>query len=93
MRVTVEVCWLPIVTASKDGTEILLYDSENGAYVGCWMTPELRNSEVHSYKRFKDCMEPRFEPKLLLYHGCGECCGDAFPPEPTHWSPFPEVFK
>ena len=82
--------WRPIETAPKDGTEILLLCPEEGVYVGRWMDkkPETMRG---AYSKFNEHYnETGFEPKLLTYFGCGKCCADAFPPEPTHWAPLPK---
>lgn len=56
--------WLPIETAPKDGTSILLL-IEDSAIEGSWYAP--------SYG------EPYWAPVVLSSHGCG-CCGYADDP-------------
>ena len=67
--------WMPIETAPKDGTKILLFEpseTRNGEciFVGLW--DERRNPEWYD-SQWK----------------CAEY--DAFNHEPTHWMPLPEV--
>lgn len=84
----IRFAWEPIETAPKDGTEIVLYCPKQGAYIGKYMTVE---EDIRSpYRSFWEGYETKFEPKLLWYHGCGQCCNEIEErPKPTHWAPLP----
>jgi hypothetical protein len=74
--------WQPIETAPKDGTYILLYESDQSRPVkmGCWLDSEhKRNGQViHSAQRWSY--------GIIWVFG-----GDN--PNPTHWMPIPEPPK
>lgn len=65
----------PIETAPKDGTHILL-KYEEGLIEG-WYGKDMWGDKS-------------WEPIILPYHGCGQCCNDTNN-QPTHWMPLPKL--
>lgn len=65
--------WLPIETAPKDGTEVLILMDLKA----------IQASFIHGPYKYKS----GWTPVSLPSHGCG-CCSSADPP-PTHWMPLP----
>ena len=70
---------MPIETAPKDGTEILLLFTHDGAIQGSWFVGKRPNGTVYAQ---------RWNVIALPSHGCGCCSSDD--DNPTHWMPLPE---
>lgn len=87
--------WKPIKTCpNKDGDRILLYQYDEGPYVGYWCDTGNRYIPIELYWH-RCASEHMFECIHNLdldYPQCPKCTypwDDA--PSPTHWMPIPEI--
>jgi len=77
--------WLPIETAPKDGTEILLYRGDGGVLLGRWIAPDAFLTESELSALVLGGVDTDEED----WFGADFVSGYRFDEPPTHWMPLP----